>query len=303
MTFFSLICAFLLEHWRPVIDHNRLVRAFLSYADSLERYFNTGVRRHDIAAWAAAVVPVVILTLWIYYLLFSINPLLAWAWNVLTLSLTMSSRQLTYSFNEIQAALKNGDLPLARQLLTKFYGVPAENLSSPEVARMTIELGLINSHRYVFAIIICFALLPGPLGPVLYRLAELLNERWGSRPDAFGRFALVAFEVIDWLPARATAMSFAIAGNFEDAVYCWRAQAASWVDRNQGIILASGAGALGICLGDAPREAGGSHYRPELGVGDEVDVDFLQSAIGLFWRTLVLWLVLLLLLEIAGWAG
>ena len=97
MTFFSLIFAFLLEHWRPVIDHNRLVLAFLSYADSLERYFNTGVRRHDIAAWVAAVLPIVILTVWIYYLLYSINPLLAWAWNVLMLSLTMNSRQLSYS--------------------------------------------------------------------------------------------------------------------------------------------------------------------------------------------------------------
>ena len=75
------------------------------------------------------------------------------------------------------------------------------------------------------------------------------------------------------------------------------------MDRNQGIILASGAGALGVCLGDSLREAGGRHYRPELGVGEEADIDFLQSAIGLFWRTLVLWLVLLLLLEIAGWAG
>jgi adenosylcobinamide-phosphate synthase len=303
MTFFSLLFALLLEHWRPVYDRNRLVLLFLSYADYLERYFNTGVRRHDIAAWFAAVAPVLILTVWIYYLLYSLNPLLAWAWNIVALYLTMSSRWLSYSLNDIQEALKSGDLPLARQLLTKFYGVPADELSSPEIARMTIELGLINSHRYVFAIIICFAFLPGPLGPVLYRLAELLNERWGGRADAFGRFALLVFEGIDWLPARATAMSFAIAGNFEDAVYCWRAQAASWVDRNQGIILASGAGALGVCLGDSLREPGGSHYRPELGVGDEADVDFLQSAIGLFWRTLVLWLVLLLLLEIAGWAG
>jgi len=303
MIFFSLLFALLLEHLRPIGGQNRLILAFLSYADSLERYFNTGIRRHDIAAWVAAVAPVIIFTLWIYYLLYSFHPLLAWVWNVVMLYLTISPRQLTYSFSEIEAALKSGDLPLARQLLWEFYGIPADDLSSPEIARIAIELGLINSHRYVFAIIICFALLPGPLGPVLYRLAELLNERWGNRPDAFGKFALKAFEVIDWLPARATALGFAIAGNFEDAVYCWRAQAASWMDRNQGIILASGAGALGVCLGEPLLEAGGSHYRPELGVGDEADVDFLQSATGLFWRTLVLWLVLLLLLEIAGWAG
>jgi adenosylcobinamide-phosphate synthase len=32
-------------------------------------------------------------------------------------------------------------------------------------------------------------------------------------------------------------------------------------------------------------------------------MDFLQSAVGLIWRTLVLWLLLILLLEIASWTG
>ncbi|MEO8768057.1 MAG: CobD/CbiB family protein, partial [Nitrosospira sp.] len=75
------------------------------------------------------------------------------------------------------------------------------------------------------------------------------------------------------------------------------------VDQAQGIILASGAGALGVLLGDSLREAGGKYYRPELGVGEEADMDFLQSTVGLIWRALVLWLLLLLLLEIASWAG
>ena len=100
-----------------------------------------------------------------------------------------------------------------------------------------------------------------------------------------------------------TAMSFAVTGNFEDAVYCWRAQAASWMNHNQGIILASGAGALGICLGDSLQEPGGEYYRPELGVGEKADMDFLQSAVGLVWRTLVLWFTLILLLEVASWAS
>jgi len=307
MTLFSLIFALLLEQWRPSGDRNRVILLFLSYADRLERYFNTGVGRHGVAAWIAAVVPVLVFTGWIYYLLYSFNPLLAWAWNVVMLYLTMGFRQFSDSFTEIRDALKNGDLLLARKLLKAWRGVQADELSSQEIARITIELALIHSHRHVFGIIICFAILPGPLGPVLYRLADLLSERWGGRPDqepdAFGQFAAKAFEVIDWLPARSTAVSFAIAGNFEDAVYCWRAQAASWVDHAQGIILASGAGALGVLLGDSLRDAGGKYYRPELGVGDEADMDFLQSTVGLIWRTLVLWLLLLLLLEIASWIG
>jgi adenosylcobinamide-phosphate synthase len=303
MTFISLISAFLLEHWRPGGDRNAAVSAFLSYADSLERYFNTGERRHGIAAWIAAVLPLIGFSVWIYYLLDSFSSVLAWAWNIAVLYLTMGFRQFSQSFAEIKDALKIGDLPLARKRLRSAYGVQADELNSQEIARVAIEMGLIHSHRYVFAIIVSFAILPGPLGPVLYRSTELLNERWGGRPDSFGDFAVKAFEIIDWLPARMTAMSFAIAGNFEDAIYCWRAQAASWMNHNQGIILASGAGALGICLGDSLQEPGGEYYRPELGVGEKADMDFLQSAVGLVWRTLVLWLALIFLLEIASWAG
>jgi adenosylcobinamide-phosphate synthase len=303
MTFFSLICALLLERWNPGGDRNPVISLFLSYADSLERYFNTGERRHGIAAWIAAIVPVLLLSAWIYYLLYSLSPLLAWVWNVIILYLTMGFRQFSHSFTEIGEALKNGDLPLARKRLRALHGVQADELGSEEIARIAIEMGLIHSHRYVFGIIISFAILPGPLGPVLYRLTELLNARWAGRPDAFGDFAVKAFNIVDWLPARMTAMSFAVTGNFEDALYCWRAQAASWMNHNQGIILASGAGALGVCLGDSLREPGGEYYRPELGVGETADMDFLQSAVGLIWRTLVLWLLLILLLEIASWTG
>ena len=305
MTLFSLIFALLLERWRSSGHCNRAVVIFQSYADALGRYFNTGVRHHGIAAWFAAVLPIVVAAGWIYYFLYSLSPILACAWNVVILYFTMGFRQLNESFTEVKVALKNGDVLLARRLLKALSGRVTErdDLSSQQIARVSIEIGLIYSHRYLFAIIICFVVLPGPLGPVLYRIADLLNERWGGRTDALGAFAEKAFEIIDWLPARCTAMSFAIAGNFEDAVYCWRAQAASWTNQNQGIILASGAGALGVCLGDSLREPHGEFYRPELGVGEEADMDFMQSTTGLVWRSLVLWLLLLLLLEIASWAG
>ena len=305
MTLFSLIFALLLERWRSSGHCNRAVVIFQSAADALGRYFNTGVRHHGIAAWFAAVLPIVVAVGWIYYFLYSLSPILACAWNVVILYFTMGFRQLNESFTEVKVALKNGDVLLARRLLKALSGRVTErdDLSSQQIARVAIEIGLIYSHRYLFAIIICFVVLPGPLGPVLYRIADLLNERWGGRTDALGAFAEKAFEIIDWLPARCTAMSFAIAGNFEDAVYCWRAQAASWTNQNQGIILASGAGALGVCLGDSLREPHGEFYRPELGVGEEADMDFMQSTTGLVWRSLVLWLLLLLLLEIASWAG
>jgi cobalamin biosynthesis protein CobD/CbiB len=147
----------------------------------------------------------------------------------------------------------------------------------------------------------------GPAGAVLYRMAAVLGEKWGGRrePDSsgFGRFAERFFFWLDWLPARMTAVSFAIVGNFEDALYCWRTQAFSWEARAHAIILASGGGALGVRLGDTLRQSGGVEFRPEMGIGDEADVDYMQSTVGLIWRALVLCMFLGLLATIANILG
>ena len=104
-----------------------------------------------------------------------------------------------------------------------------------------------------------------------------------------------------------TMVAFAIVGDFEDAVYCWRTQAAQWADRPSGILLASGAGALGVRLGlpvtEAPLAEEQGDDRPELGTGEDADPDFMQSTIGLVWRTLVLAVFLLALVWVSGWIG
>jgi len=102
---------------------------------------------------------------------------------------------------------------------------------------------------------------------------------------------------------RLTACTFAIVGNFEDAIYCWRTQASSWPDPESGIVLASGAGALGVRLGMPVSQMEMSVERPELGIGDAADVDFMRSAVGLVWRALVFWLIMLLLLSLASMAS
>jgi cobalamin biosynthesis protein CobD/CbiB len=101
--------------------------------------------------------------------------------------------------------------------------------------------------------------------------------------------------VIDWVPQRVTGFVFAVVGNFEDALFCWRAQAASWVRPEEGIVLASGAGAIGVRLGEPVPVAGAFVVRPPLGQGETAREDALASLEGLLWRALVLWLVVFLL--------
>ena len=147
----------------------------------------------------------------------------------------------------------------------------------------------------------------GAVGAILYRLAAMLRDHWGEREESeevhFGAFSRTAFGVIDWIPVRITAVSFAVVGDFEDALYCWRTQAPAWPDASEGIVLASGAGALGVRLGATIGGSDLAEPRSELGMGEEPDAELMTSAVGLIWRALVVWLVVLLLVSAANWLG
>lgn len=307
MTLISLIIALLLEQVRP-LDVARWIQApLMRLAEALEGLLNDGQSRHGTMAWLLAVLPATLATALIHYALYRVQPLLAFAFNIGVLYLTMGFRHVSHYFTDIHLALQAGELDHARSLIGEWRGRGAERLSSGEVARLAIEEALVASHRHVFGVVFWFVVLPGPSGAVLYRISDFLAAHWGERSEPefgdFGRFARRAFRVIDWLPLRVTAAAFAIVGDFEDAIYCWRTQAARWSDAASGILLASGAGALGVRLGMPIYESGEITVRPELGLGDEADTDFMQSTIGLVWRTLVLCLLLLTLLGIANWVG
>ena len=314
MALFSLIAVLLIEQLRPLPYRQTVCEPLTRLANFIESRFNAGEASHGLIAWLIAVGGLVLLAAGVELALYALGPLLGWLWTVVMLYLTMGFRQFSHYYTDIQFALRMGDLPQARQLLGEWRGRPADGLSSTEIARLAIEEALSASHRHVFGVLVCFVLLPGPCGAVLYRSAAFFADHWGRRADAdaacCGRFSRQAFAVIDWLPLRMTAAGFAIVGNFEDAIYGWRTQADKWPDSHLGsgigIVLASGGGALGVRLGRPVVEAGevaDRADRAEMGTGDEADIDFMQSAVGLVWRTLVLWLLLLLLLGLAGLIG
>jgi adenosylcobinamide-phosphate synthase len=305
MTILAIILALTIEQFRPLAI-SRINDVLAQWSRLLENRFNAGQHSHGVAAWLVGVALPSVLVLVVQALAAWSNWLLALLLDVAVLYLTMGFRQFSHHYTAIHVALRSGEIGQARQLLYQWCGIDAERLGSGEVARLAIEEALVASHRHVFAPLILFALF-GPAGAVFYRLARHFAQAWAERggapDDAFGEFARRAFAIIDWLPVRMTAASFAIVGNFEDAVFCWRTQAARWREEASGILLASGAGALGVRLG---MPIGGDDRfgdRPELGVGDDADADFMQSAVGLVWRTLVMALLLLTLLGIASWAG
>lgn len=306
MTFLSLLAALLADHAWPLREEKHPLLWLKRWAAAVEGAVNGGRYRHGVLAWALVVGATFAVTAAVQNLADEFGWLAAMAWSTAVLFLTIGFRRFRSAFSEVERALRAGELASARDSLGRWSRVSAAELNAGDTARVAIEQGLLAAHRDVFGPVAWFIVL-GPAGAVLYRVSAQLSELWDPRnaPDlgAFGAFAARAFFWIDWLPARLTAASFAAAGDFADAVYCWRAQAAAWKPRADGIILASGGGALGVRLGDSLHQDGGLHFRPELGTGETADVDHLQQAMGLIWRALVLWLFLVFLVSLAHALG
>jgi adenosylcobinamide-phosphate synthase len=317
MTLFSILLVLLIEQFKPLRADNPVYAWIRIFAARVERSFNAGQPEHGRMGWLVMLSVLVVPVLLVYWLLALVGPLAQFVWSVLIVYLTLGFRHYSHYFTAIQTALNDSDLTEARRLLAEWTHQDVRDLDAPEIARLSVENALLTTHRHVFGVFFWLLLPIGPAGAVIYRVAEYLTRAWNApemKDESFGVFARKAFDLIDWLPARLTAIAFAIVGNFEDAVYAWRNFARRWTNETTGIILAAGGGAMGVRLGTPAEYASDI---PELDVtaydssvgdieilpGEEPSARALQSTVGLIWRALLLWILLLLLVSVANWLG
>jgi membrane protein required for beta-lactamase induction len=139
-----------------------------------------------------------------------------------------------------------------------------------------------------FGVLFWFSIL-GPGGAVLYRCADLLKRRPvpGETVEA-GATAARLLGMLDWIPAHLTALGYALAGSFEDAVSDLKAYyhgcTLQFFQVSDDVLVFSGLGAVrGV-------------------VGEETGITRLKSALGLVRRTLIIWLVIYGLFSIFSWS-
>ncbi|MHB1186482.1 CobD/CbiB family protein [Thiobacillus sp.] len=305
MAFFSVLAAVILEHLRPLRQPLPHYQHYSRFTQWLERRFNAGEYSHGAIALALAVLPWLIAVWLVFVLLSGISPVLGWAWNVAVLYLTLGFKYYSDDAERIARLLRAGELDAARGQLLAWRGGDTSQFSADELARVTIEQVMAASYRQMFGVLFWFVLLLplGPVGAVLFRATSILARRWETSRGRFGQCAQRVFHIINWVPARLTALTYAIAGNFEDATYCWRTQADTWPEPEDGVVIAAGAGAMGVKLGQNITVGGESVWRPELGTGQAPDADCIDSAVSMIWRGLLIWLVAGLLIVIAGWVS
>ncbi len=344
MSFFAVLFALILEQARPLARGNWVHAGLRGWARWASRSFDAGQTQHGWMVWTLTVIAPALFTLGVHLLLWRVNPLLAVLWSVANLYITLGFRQFSHYFTDIRDALDDGDEATARDLLAQWRQVDASDLPRSEIVRHVIEFSVLAAHRHVFGVLAWFSVLAafglGPAGAVLYRMSEFVSRYWvyksksaqvsaEAASPALQHAALRAWQVIDYVPARITALGFAVVGSFEEAIDAWRHytggvpaddKAASLL-RNDGVILAATSGAVNVRLGGEALKAAFSPSASQAIQPGAIDMDplaaqstptiegrvpeaaHLRSIVGLVWRSVVLWMVLLFLLTLARLLG
>jgi adenosylcobinamide-phosphate synthase len=329
MSFVAVLLALLLEQLKPLPRDNTVHDWLVAWVRWTGRNFDAGRPHHTWVVWCVSVLLPPLLIGALYLLVSRWSLLLALAFDVALLYLTIGFRQFSHFFTGIREALDRNDESAARQQLGDWLHLDTSELPRTELLRHVLEHGLLAAHRHVFGVFFWFVVLSavglGPMGAVLYRMAEFSSRYWAYRHrtldapanDGLLELSRRLFVLIDHVPARLTAFGFAVVGNFEEAVNGWRRDATLWQHPNEGIILAAAAGAMGVQLGGAAAQGVtpdrsktfSGAAAPELAdavgstTGLPPQIGHLQSVVGLVWRSVVLWMLLVALLSLANILG
>lgn len=225
--------------------------------------------------------------------------------SIVLLYFAIAPRSLREHAEQVVTAFSVGGLPDARRQVGLMVSRDTSQLDEEGVARATVESVLENGNDAIFAALFWFALAGAP-GVVLYRLSNTLDAMWGYRNDRYNYFGWAAArldDVLNFIPARLTALSYALVGHTRSAFHCWRQQAAAWGSPNAGPVMASGAGALRVRLGGAAVYHGELEQRPPLGCGMVAGAADIARAVRLVRHTLYVWLAVIALgaLLMPGW--
>lgn len=224
-------------------------------------------------------------------------PLISFFFSVMVLYLAIGWKSLLEHAEAVRVPLQRGELKQARQKVAYIVSRDTASLSPEGVSKAATESVLENGSDAIFAPLFWF-LVGGLSGVLVYRIVNTLDAMWGYKNSRFFYFGWAAAkfdDVLNWLPARLCALTYALCGYTQLAIKCWREQAPNWKSPNAGPVMASGAGALNVKLGGVAHYMGDSEVRPQLGCGDAANYESIQQAESLLNRSLILWVSVLII--------
>lgn len=219
----------------------------------------------------------------------------------LLLSFTISPNSLAKAGKGIYALLIMGELTEAREKVGWIVGRDTKDLDDAEIARATIETIAENTVDGIIAPLFFFVLGGVPLA-VLYRAANTMDSMIGYKTEKylyFGRGAAKLDDVLNYIPARITAMLFLFSAlilgfDYRNAYRIMQRDAAKHPSPNGGYAEATMAGALHIRLGGMNSYFGRKSFRAYMGDAMVlIAPQHIMAAIRMMYTATVLFIIVL----------
>ncbi|QXP84439.1 adenosylcobinamide-phosphate synthase CbiB [Methylococcus sp. Mc7] len=272
----------------PLVGFGRLANRMETITYGPPRCSANARRMRGIAAVAGLLLPA-----WLVSLPMAGDGAIGATVAVAGLYLALGARSLFEHAEAVRDALLSNDLGSARRAVGRIVSRDVLAMDERQVAAAAVESVLENGCDAVFGALFWYAA-GGLPGVVVYRLANTLDAMWGYRNERYRDFGWAAArldDVLNYFPARLTAVSYALCGHLPTALRAWRHQGRYWKSPNAGPVMAAGGGALGIALGGPASYHGSLTHRPALGYGRPAETCDIGRAISLVRRSLALWLV------------
>lgn len=279
------------RHWHPLVGFGHLV-------SQLEKRLNPSPKQPLRIQYLWGLVGVILLVLpflFIVVLLMQLSIWLALALHVYCLYFAIGHRSLRQHGLAVYQALQTGQFEQAQRATSYMVSRDVEAI---EPVSATIESVLENGNDSVFGALFWFFVAGGP-GALAYRLVNTLDAMWGYKTPRYYYFGWAAArldDVLNYLPARLTAITYALLGQTSLAWQSWQTQAQLWDSPNAGPVMSAGAGALNVQLGGAARYHGEWHERPRLGTTVAATAEDIPRALQLVRNGMLGWLVIAVLI-------
>ncbi len=249
---------------------------------------NINQKLHGAYALLLAVAPISII---VFYL--TRIPELNGYLSPLILYLCIAPKSLLQHTTAVLTPLQTGNLTQARLAIAMIVSRETEHMDTQAIRKATIETTLENGADAIFAPIFWF-IIAGPTGAILYRLSNTLDAMWGYKNQHYYHFGYTAAhldDLLNWIPARLTALSYILLGDSRIGWHCWQQQSPACESPNAGVVMSTGAGSLNIQLGGSAIYHGQEKLKPILGVGHAPVNQDIKRANLLIQLTVLLWLI------------
>lgn len=225
--------------------------------------------------------------------------LLSFLFGVAVLVLSLGPKTFYDRVKDYLGAVERGNTESACWYAGEILGRKVSANDEAALTRGVAESLFVIAHDRILAVIFWFAIL-GPLGAAFYRLTSILRtppagEEEVAQRTRFDASAAQLNFILAWVPARLAVLGYAVIGSFVDALgYCRnKTQECSerWSDANDRLLVCAGTGALRLGL------------QPEEGATAADNVREVHDALALVRRSIAVWLAVIALMTLSGWAA